>query len=264
MNSQEKQYLHIFEKNNQIHKVLCSSPKDIDLDNQIEINKYLDSGNELKVSEYDKLFYKIVYKSNFSNEPEGKINRAGIGFMGYVASEFYRNSFDRRLSVCKLPRQLNEGYIFIKEEAFLWQQTYKMLQYVFSIDKEHGDDHEQLLCKIFYIFVAEKLLLLVTTSEYLMSGTTKTEYIKKIQSQNRILRNLEGNPFPPGKLTHAIMDVIIKESHRDPASIKKYYRPMVEARMQLVKCMKEAKSTAKIRTLGQKLEHRGRSSKPSK
>jgi len=264
MNSKKKQYLHIIEKNNQIYKVLCSNPKDIDLDDPIETNKYFDSGDELKVNEYDKLFHKIRHVSDFSNEPEGKIHRAGVLFMRYVACEFYRTTFDSRLFIYKLPRQLNEGHIFIKEEAFLWQQTYKMLQGISSIDKEYIDEREQSVCEVFYVFVAERLLLLITTSECLMSETTKTEYIKELQSQNRILQSLVENPFPPGKLTHTLMDVIIKEFDRDPALSKKYYQPMVQARMQLVTSMKHVKIIAKIRSLGQRLEHRGRSPKPSK
>ncbi len=264
MNSKEKQYLHIIEKNNQIFKVLCSTPKDVDLDDPIETNKYFDSGENLEVKEYDKLFHKIRYMSNFSNKPEDKINRAGVVFRRYVAGEFYRTTFDSRLFIYKLPRQLNQGYIFIKEEAFLWKQTYKMLQSISSIEKEYIDDREQFWCEVFYGFVAEKLLLLTTTSEYLMRETTKTAYISKLQSQNRVLQALEKNPFPLGKLTHTLMDVIIKEFDRDPTLSKKYYQPMVQARMKLVTSMKEAKSVAKIRSFGQPLEHRGRSSKPSK
>ena len=261
---EEKQYLHIIKKNNQIYKVLCSNPKDVNLDDPLEKNKYFDSGDQLKVEEYDKLFYKIRYESDSSNEPKDKINRAGVVFRRYVACEFYRTTFDDRLFIGKLPRQLNQGYIFIKEEAFLWQQTYKMLQSISLMDKEYIDDCGQLVCEIFCIFVAERLLLLATTSEYLMTETTKTEYIKELQFQNRRLQSLVENPFPLGKLTHTLMDVIIKEFDRDPALSKKYYQPMVQARMQLVTSMKEAKSTAKIRSLGQRLEHRGRSPKPSK
>ena len=242
--SKKKQYLHIFLSGNQVRKVLSSSKKDIN------------HGDELEVKEYDRMICKIIWGNNFSGKPEDKIKDEALYFILHVACRFYRVTFDDRLAFYN-PRQSNKRYDFVKEEALLWQKTYKMLQALNSLDGKYILNREEYWCDAFFALIKEKQLLLTTISEYVKDEGTKTKLCQKIQSQNRELQYLN-TPFLPDTATCSIMKDVMIEYEKNQTLKKEFYNPMIDARMALVQSIINNR-TASINYLGRRhVEQRGK------
>jgi hypothetical protein len=189
--------------------------------------------------------------------PNSSINKSGwtelLGYMRCVFAEFYRITFDHRLKQFSVPRQPKEDYAVIKAEANLWKITLKMLQDLATFSKESFS-----AIKVLQHLICEKSLLPVSLNRFIDNNLTKTEFIKEIKRQNGRIREGE-NPFEEGTMTHAVVDDAIKNSERYSIFNKESYRPMIKARVELVRSI-EKNPDIKIYRREGGVEHRGRKS----
>jgi hypothetical protein len=220
--------------------------------------------NVVEVKNHDVVICKLINPPDLETNPyyRSEIGLAAIRYLSYIACEFYRTTFDSRLIDSQIPRQPRDNYIQIKCEAFLWQKTWKMLEYMASFSKD-----ESYTANNFNDLAIDSQLILIGLCKNLTEGKTKTDFINELQTQNGKMRELKGlteldkKPFNPGSITHSIIEQAMLLAEKDGEFKKNYYKPMIDARTKLVHHLK---NDHKVEILGggRKKENRGR--KPKK
>jgi hypothetical protein len=223
----------------------------------LQSSQNITSLNEEEVEGHDVVISKLIEPPDLETNPYFKTETglAVRGFISYVACEFYRNTFDPSLIEWKIPRQPRDNYIAIKCESCLWQKTWKMLEYIASSSTDKG-----FAAKNFYCLAIDSRLISISLYQNLTEGMTKTDFIKELQLQNRKLRELDGNPFDIGSTTHRVVQQAMILAAKDGEFKKKYYRPMIDARTNLVSNLKNDHE-AQILGVGRKKENRGKTLK---
>jgi hypothetical protein len=223
----------------------------------LQSSQNITSLKQEQVESHDIVISKLIEPRDLETNPYFKTETglAVRGFISYVACEFYRNTFDPRLIEWEIPRQPRDDYIAIKCEALLWQKTWEMLEYISSSSTDKG-----FTANNFYCLAKESRLISISLYQNITNEMTKTDYIKELQSQNRKLRELDGNPFDAVSATHRLVQQAMFLAAKDGEFKKKYYRPMIDARTKLVINLKNDHE-AEILGVGRKKENRGKTLK---
>lgn len=168
-----------------------------------------------------------------------------VNYNRYVSGEFIRNYIDKSFKSLNMPRNWNKANrTWIRFEAQLWGETWRLIRLLSSTALNTSvETFCELICE-------ETLLCFIKISE----ETTTTEYIRKIQSENRQLQSLK-NPYEvTSYTTHQFIKRCVLEAERNLDFYKDYQR-MIRVRMEFI---------THIKTLRPKLidqsgnhEHRG-------
>lgn len=185
-------------------------------------------------------------------------NRDGMLYLeclAAVACEFYRLTFDPRLIQNKHKILIDRK---AKIEASILQKTWLALQKIACLDNEaHLKDE---IVEIFrgLIFCGE--LLMPARSKNANRIYTKTKLVKRIQHENKLLnaRGDLGIPFTEDSYSHLFIKHVMDWANNDPDFHKHYYKPLIEARMQLPRYLFDGNNNTKLFGKDIKPEHRGR------
>jgi hypothetical protein len=172
-----------------------------------------------------------------------------------VICEFYRLAFDPRLIQNKHKILIDRQ---AKIEASIIHKAWLMLQRIAYLENEvHLQDE---IVEVFrrLIFCGE--LLMPTRSKNANRIRTKTKTINRIQSENKLLnaRGDLGIPFNEDSHSRLYIKHIMDWANNDPDFHKHYYKPLIEARMQLPGYLLDGDNNTKLFGKDIKPEHRGR------
>jgi hypothetical protein len=172
-----------------------------------------------------------------------------------VMCEFYRLTFDPRLIQNKHKILIDRQ---AKIEVSIMYKAWLMLQRIAYLENEaHLQDE---IVEIFrrLIFCGE--LLMPARSKNANQIRTKTKTVKRIQHENKLLnaRGDLGIPFNEDSHSHLYIKHIMDWANNDPDFHKHYYKPLIEARMQLPGYLLNGDNNTKLFGKDIKPEHRGR------
>jgi hypothetical protein len=172
-----------------------------------------------------------------------------------VICEFYRLTFDPRLIQNKHKVLIDRK---AKIEASILHKTWLAIQKIACLDNEaHLQDE---IVEVFrrLIFCGE--LLMPARSKNANQIWTKTKIVKRIQSENKLLnaRGDLGIPFTEDSYSHLFIKHVMDWANNNPDFHKHYYKPLIEARMQLPGYLFDGNNNIKLVGKDIKPELRGR------
>ncbi len=208
------------------------------------------------IQPHDKFIIELIEKSYLKgkNPQDNMIAWSYADHISDVACEFYRMTFDPRLVQRPIKRKSKKDTSLIEIEASILNKTWLLLKQIDYLENEMSS--EELMLEAFSRLLWEGLLMLPT----MFSGSSlgKTKSIEAIEKQNKklILRDVKDNPFPQETLCNKLIDIAMPLTN-DIQFWQEYYKPMVDARMQLPKHLYNDPS---IKLVGKLLkeEYRGR------
>jgi hypothetical protein len=209
------------------------------------------------IQPHDKFIIELIEKSYLKgkNPQDNIIAWSYADHISDIACEFYRMTFDPRLVQRPIQKKSKKDISLVEIEALILNKTWLMLKQIDYLENNERSS-EELIVEAFGRLLWEGLLMLPTM--FLDSSLGKTKSIEAIEKQNKrlILRNAKDNPFLQKTLCNKLIDVAIPLTN-DTQFWKEYYKPMVDARMQLPKHLYNDPS---IKLVGKllKQEHRGR------
>jgi hypothetical protein len=172
-----------------------------------------------------------------------------LNYRRYVTGEFVRNYVNQHWEGLRMPRNFSRvNKRWIRLESKLCGENWRLIRLLSTTALEPS-------AETFYkLILDQKLMCFISVFE----ETTTTKYISKIQSENRILQNLN-NPFDQcSYTTWQFIERAIREANRNPDFYKDYQK-MVRARMEFITHIKALRP--KLIDSSGNHEHRGRKPK---
>lgn len=176
-----------------------------------------------------------LYSADDPDNPYWK-TQIGSVFLTYqrsVLTHFWRSGFDSNFIGVRIPRQPKELRKTVEAEAELWYSVLRLLERMQTLCFLW--DHPAILLGQ---IISERALVMANFKYVEQGEISSTDYIKQLQSQNRILEGLN-NPFSPTEspTTYRVTQKAINRADALTEFRKTFYMRVVKKRMSFVTCL---------------------------
>jgi hypothetical protein len=175
-----------------------------------------------------------------------EVGRCILVYRNFCVCEFIRIAFDKRVNVWQFRKQDSKQVKDqVRLEAKLWQACWTLISLMHSHTAAFSQEPTRNPAETTLLLILERQLVqFVFLHDSEMEGTSATQYIKRVQWENRCLQKIDAqNPFSHSSFTGQFIDNALQLAElSDP--IRKAMADVVGARMKLVTHWKKTYPTS--------------------